>query len=45
MERPNHMPLRAMIEEMKARNRLEDISSDFQGFQKASDLRMGGNLE
>ena len=45
MERPDHMPLRAMIDEMKARNRLVDISTDFQGFQKASDLRMGGNLE
>ena len=42
LERPAHMPLRAMIDEMQARNRREALNAEIEGFQKASDLSKGG---
>lgn len=42
MERPEHMPMKAMIDEMKARNRRDALTTEIEGFQKASERSRGG---
>ena len=41
--RPHHMPRKALIEEMMARNRRDALNAEIDGFQKASDLHRGGS--
>ena len=43
LERPNHMPRHALIEEMIARNRREDIDREIEGFKTAAEMKRGGS--
>jgi len=43
LSRPDHMPKDAMIQEMIARNRREDINREIEGFKTAADMKRGGS--
>ena len=43
LERPGHMPKEALIQEMIARNRREDIDREIEGFKTAAEMKRGGS--